>query len=166
MFFFSFSKSVLQGTKCRPGHKQIVQILGVSPKSHCLFSPFLLTFPLTAHACKTYCTCRKKSGLFCSRPQQQGKSIISPMIWNAVSGSYADFYLNLIPKHLFLCLFNCNKIVVSRETKQYWSLNFAGYCIFTMPNIHHHNKHCAHNTCSYNSWRTETNDNKSLIMLS
>ena len=150
--------------KCLTREKQTVQILGVSPKSHCLFSPSLLTFPLTAHACKTYCTCRKKSGLFCSRPKRQGKSIISPTIWNAVSGSYADFYLNLIPKHLFLCIFTCNKIiVVSRETKQYWSLNFAWYCIFTMPD-HHHNKHCAHNTCSYNSWRTETNDNKSLIM--
>ena len=88
--------------KCLTREKQTVQILGVSPKSHCLFSPSLLTFPLTAHACKTYCTCRKKSGLFCSRPQRQGKSIISPTIWNAVSGSYADFYLNLIPKHLFL----------------------------------------------------------------
>ena len=151
--------------KCLTREKQTVQILGVSPKSHCLFSPSLLTFPLTAHACKTYCTCRKKSGLFCSRPQRQCKSIISPTIWNAVSGSYADFYLNLIPKHLFLCIFTCNKIiVVSRETKQYWSLNFAWYCIFTMPNIHHHNKHCAHNTCSYNSWRAETDDNKSLII--
>ena len=152
--------------ECLTRENQRILIFRVSPESHCLFSPSLLTFPLTAQACKTYCTCRKKSGLFCSPPQQQGKSIISPIIWNAVSGSYADFYLNLIPKHLFLCLFTCNEIVVSRETKQYWSLNFARYCIFTIPNIHHHNKHCAHNTCSYNSWRTETNDNKSLIMLS
>lgn len=152
--------------ECLTRENQRILIFWVSPESHCLFSPSLLTFPLTAQACKTYCTCRKKSGLFCSPPQQQGKSIISPIIWNAVSGSYADFYLNLIPKHLFLCLFTCNEIVVSRETKQYWSLNFARYCIFTIPNIHHHNKHCAHNTCSYNSWRTETNDNKSLIMLS
>ena len=147
--------------KCLTREKQTVQILGVSPKSHGLFSPSLLNFPFTAHACKH--TWRKKYGLFCSRPQQKGKSIISPVIWNAVSGSYADFYLNLIPKHLFLCIFTCNKIVVSRETKQYWSLNFARYCIFTMPNIHHHNKQCAHNTCSYNSWRAETND-KSLII--
>ena len=74
------------------------------------------------------------------------------------------FLLELNSKSFVPFLFTCNEIVVSRETKQYWSLNFAWYCIFTMPNIHHHNKHCAHNTCSYNSWRTETNDNKSLIM--
>ena len=40
--------------ECLTRENQTVQIFWVSPESHCLFSPSLLTFPLTAHACKTY----------------------------------------------------------------------------------------------------------------
>ena len=40
--------------KCLTRENQTILIFWVSPESHCLFSPSLLTFPLTAHACKTY----------------------------------------------------------------------------------------------------------------